>query len=127
LEDVGPYSIAAQALGFMPTSYAQVLAKNSLGTRIDNAIRTKRTDLLRKLILAGNAGDRAREREVRDEILAFNRRHPRAAITDTVIDRSRASREALNARTNHGLAVSPQNLRYIQSILDDIGPATIGG
>lgn len=125
VEDVGPYSIAAQALGFMPTTYAQVLAKNSLGTRIDNAIRTKRTDLLRKLILAENVGDFDRYRDVMQEIQKFNQRHPGAAIDDETVKDSRTARARVNARTNHGLAVSPQNQRYIQSILDDFEKPTM--
>jgi hypothetical protein len=127
LDDVGMFSLGAQALGFMPARYAQQLAMNSVGSRIDNAIGTKRTQLLRQRYTAYRNGDMDRVRGVDEDIRAFNARHPASAITRTTIRDSLRSHEQTTARTHHGLAVSPSNEAYIRSITDAFGPATIGG
>ena len=125
VEDIGPFHIAAQALGFMPAEYAKQLAMNSLGTRINNAIVTNRTALLRKFNKARVEGDTARMRDIRAEMLEFSRRHPRAAITGETLDDSARSFDQRTARTSHGLAVSPMNQQSIDSILKDFGPSSI--
>jgi hypothetical protein len=124
IEDVGPFGIAAQALGFMPAAYAQQLAINSLGTRIDNAITTKRSRLLQKRYKAFRDGDFATMREIDDEIAKFNARHPGNQIGRATLRESLRSHEKTTSRMHHGVAVSPRNEAYIRSITDAFGPAT---
>jgi hypothetical protein len=127
LDDVGPFSLGAQALGFMPAQYAQQLAMNSVGSRINNAIDTKRTQLLKQRYKAYREGDMDTVRQIDEDIRAFNERHPTNAITGKTLRDSLRSHEQTTARTHHGLSVSPRNEAYIRSITDAFGPVSIGG
>jgi hypothetical protein len=124
VDDIGPFHIAAQALGFMPASYAQRLAINSLGTRINNAIESEVQRLMRKRNKAIFEGDMETVREVMQEINEFRRRHPGRIDNDTL----RSSLRAFNDRTqktNYGLMVAPRNKAYIDSILNEIGSSSL--
>jgi hypothetical protein len=125
VDDIGPFHIAAQSLGFMPTQYAQRLAMNSMGTRINNAIDTKRRQLLQQLNKARRDGDTDTVRRVNEEIREFNQRHPNNPITGETRRSSMRAFNDMTARTNYGLAVSPRNQAYIQSLTDAYGPSSL--
>ena len=125
VDDIGPASIAAQALGFMPAEYAQRLAMNSVGSRINNAIDTKRTKLLRQRYVAIRKGDVARVQEIDAEIGEFNQRHPANAITGKTIRDSLRSHQQTTARTHHGVSYSPRNEAYIRDLTEQFGPASL--
>jgi len=118
LEDVGPYSLFAQALGFMPAEYAQQLAANSAATRIDNAIDTKKSRLLQQRYVAMRQGDWTTVREIDTQIREFNQRHPTNAITGDTLRRSMRSHELTSSKTHHGIVLTPANERYIMQFLD---------
>jgi hypothetical protein len=120
VDDIGPFHIGAQALGFMPASYAQRLAVNSLGTKVNNAIETRVRRLLQKRNKAIFEGDMEALRKVNEEIQEFRQRHPGRIDSGTL----RSSLNSFNdrtAKTNYGLYVPPRNQAYIESILNDIG------
>ena len=125
IDDIGPFSVAAQALGFMPAQYAQQLAINTVGTRINNAIDTKRTKLLRQRYVAIRKGDFARLQEIDAEIQEFSQRHPGNAITKETLDDSLTSHQRTTNRTHHGVSYSPRNEAYIRSITEQFGPPSI--
>ena len=125
VDDIGPFSVAAQALGFMPAEYAQQLAINTLGTRINNAIDTKRTKLLRQRYVAMRKGDFERVREIDASIQEFNQRHPGNAITADTLSDSLTSHLRTTSRTHHGVTYSPRNEAYIRSLTEQFGPSSI--
>jgi hypothetical protein len=125
IDDVGPFSVAAQALGFMPAQYAQQLAINTLGTRINNAIDTRRTKLLRQRYVAFRKGDTTRFQEINAEIQEFNQRHPGNAITPDTLRDSLTSHLRTTDRTHHGVSYSPRNEAFIRSITEQFGPPSI--
>lgn len=123
-DDIGPFHIGAQALGFMPTTYAQRLAVNSLGTRINNAINTRRSTLLQRRNRALRDGDFREVQRIDMEIQEFNQRHPNNRIERSTIRDSIRSFNDRTAQTNFGLYVSPKNRAYIDSIISQIGSPT---
>jgi hypothetical protein len=124
VDDIGPFHLAAQSMGFMPTVYAQRLAMNSLGTKIDNAINTNRSKLLQKRNKALRDGDFDTVRRVDGEIQEFNQRHPRNPITQKTIRDSNRAFNDRSARTNYGLAVAPRNQAYIDELTSRWGAPT---
>lgn len=111
--DIGPYTIAAQALGFMSAERSQQLAVNSARVRMSTAIDRNRSRLLQRRNIALRENDWATVRDIDTEILEFNQRHPEYAITaDTRRDswRSfvRTSEEMMN-----GVSVNPRLQPYI--------------
>jgi hypothetical protein len=125
VDDFSPLSLWGQAFGFMPAEYAQQLAANSMGSKINNAIETTRTRLLARRYRAFREGDWDTVQEIDREIQAFNERHPRNAITGDVKRNSLRSNLQTTSRMNHGVAVSPRNLQYIRDLSDAYGRATI--
>jgi hypothetical protein len=124
VDDIGPFHIGAQMLGFMPTVYAQRLAMNSLGTRINNAIETKVSRLLQRRNKAIMDGDTAALRDAEAAIREFQQRHPGRIDRDTLNSSIRAFRDR-TAQTNYGLYIPQRNRAYIEGILDDIGSPTM--
>jgi hypothetical protein len=122
--DIGPFGATAQFFGFMPAKYAQQLDINSAGSRIDNAINQKRTNLLRKLYRATAQGDGASVRDVERDITAFNRRHPYNQITDDTKKKSLKSHETTTSEMHHGVQFSKRNLERIMQTVNDFGPAS---
>ena len=123
VDDIGPFHIGAQAFGFMPTVYAQQLAKNSVGTRINNAIESRVQRLLRKRNKAIMDGDITALREAEEQIREFQQRHP-GRIDRGTLDSSIRSFRDRTAKTNYGLYVPPRNQAYIEGILSEIGRPT---
>ena len=122
--DIGPFGATAQFFGFMPAKYAQQLDINSAGSRIDNAINQKRTNLLRKLYKAMELGDGASVRDVERDIAAFNLRHPYNPITEDTKKQSLKSHETTTSEMHHGVQFSKRNLDRIMRTVNDFGPAS---
>lgn len=125
IDDIGPFSVAAQALGFMPAQYAQQLAQNAVGTRINNAIDTKKSRLLQKRYIAMRQGDYDTVRDIDTQIKEFNQRHPRNAITPDTIERSMTSHQRTTARTHHGVSYSAGNEAYLRELNEQWGPSSL--
>jgi hypothetical protein len=125
VDDIGPFHLAAQALGFMPTQYAQRLAMNSAGTRINNAINTKRSQLMSQRNRALRDGDFDTVRRIDEKIQEFNARHPQYPITPKSLRDSIRSFNDRTARTNYGLAVAPRNQALINDLMSQYGPSSV--
>ena len=125
VDDIGPLSVVAQGMGFMPAEYAQRLSMNSVGSRINNAIDSGRTKLLRQRYVAMRKGDMTRVQEINDEIREFNQRHPANAITDKTLRDSLRSHLQTTARTHHGVSYSPRNEAYIREVTQQFGPPSL--
>jgi hypothetical protein len=125
VDDVGPFGIAAQAMGFMPAAYAQQLAKNAMGSRINNAINTRRSRLLQQRYVAIRQGDFESVREIDARIREFNQRHPYFPITREVMERSMRSHEETTSRMHHGVAYTPALDPLIRQMMEDWGPSSV--
>ena len=125
VDDVGRFNIAAQAFGFMPTSYAQKLDMNSFGTNVNNAINRGKSRLLQRLNRARSEGDFEQMRDIEVDIQEFNARNPRNQILPETRRQSYRASLRVTAETTHGLYTSPANRSRIQGMLDAWSPATI--
>jgi hypothetical protein len=126
LGDVSPHSAALQAFGFMPAEYRFQLDQNAAGKRIDNAINTQRTNLLRRLNLARRLGDRDAYSDTMSAIREFNARNPQNPITgETVLDSARSYVDA-TGRMHHGVLFSSRNDAMIRQMLQ-WGEPTVWG
>ena len=110
-----PGSLFAQALGFAPADYTKQLEINSLNKRVDRNIAEARTKILRKYYKSLRDGDLESLSEVREELSAFNRRHPSVAITAETIERSIAQHGRTSAQTRQlrGITVNKRRMSEV--------------
>jgi hypothetical protein len=125
IDDIGPFHIWAQALGFMPASYEQQLAMNSLGTRVNNAIATEKSRIMQKIHRARAERDTAQLRQLEEERRRFDARNPNNRITEEALENSRRASERVTTNTSNGLYVPPANRQRVQAYLDAYGPSSI--
>lgn len=121
--DVGVGSAVAQFFGFMPVEYRQQLDMNALGERIDSAIQSERTRLLRQLYVARRFGDVSGYRDTMDGIREFNRRNPQYPILPETILDSANSHLRTTSRMHHGVLFSSRNDAMIRQLLDWDAPS----
>jgi hypothetical protein len=126
IDDIGPFHIAAQAFGFMPASFEQQLAMNSLGTRINNAINQEKSRIMQRIHRAREEGDFEEVSRLMEQVQEFNARNPRNRIDGPTLEKSRIASQRVTAQTSNGLYVSPQNRARVQQYLDAYGPSSIG-
>lgn len=126
IDDIGPFHIAAQAFGFMPASFEQQLAMNSLGTRINNAINQEKSRIMQRIHRAREEGDFEEVSRLMGQVQEFNARNPRNRIDGPTLQKSRTASQRVTAQTSNGLYVSPQNRARVQQYLDAYGPSSIG-
>jgi hypothetical protein len=78
-EDINPYNVVMQGLGFAPQAYIQQLEFNKNNRRREEAVSSRRTKLLRRRNMALREGDRDEVRKVDQEIQKFNEGLPEGA------------------------------------------------
>jgi hypothetical protein len=125
IDDIGPFHIAAQAFGFMPASFEQQLAMNSLGTRINNAINQEKSRIMQRIHRAREEGDFEEVSRLMEQVQEFNARNPRNRIDGPTLEKSRVASQRVTAQTSNGLYVSPQNRARVQQFMDAYGPSSI--
>ena len=110
VEDIGPMAIAAQAIGLAPASYTQQLERNSVDKRIDKAVNTRRTKLLREYYLAKRSNDFGAIQNISEEMREFNQDNPDFPITPDTIERSLKQHERTSDVTKQfgGVTISPR-------------------
>ena len=81
-------AIIGQWTGFSPASYTKQLELNAVEKRKERNIQERRTKLLDNLYQAERERDSDGQREVREEIKEFNKRHRNYRITPRTIARS---------------------------------------
>lgn len=118
LGDVSPLSAAAQFMGFAPAEYIRQLEQNRVYTRIDRAIGSERTDLLRRRYVAFRQGDRDEYRRIMRDIREFNRRHPQAAISSDTLQSSLRSHLETTSDMHHGVLFSTPNRAMLQRMAE---------
>jgi len=80
-EDINPYNVVMQGLGFAPQAYIQQLEANKNVRRREDAINSRRTKLLRRRNMAIREGDRDELEKVERLIEEYNAGLPQDADT----------------------------------------------
>ena len=110
-EEINPYNLVMQSLGFAPQSYIQALEFNKNNRRRQEAINNRRTKLLRKRNMARREGDFEEVDEIDRAIMEFNRSLPRGAeksiITNDTKRRSAASFGRTTGKMRGGMTYTP--------------------
>jgi hypothetical protein len=112
VEDIGVGHSIGQMLGFAPAEYSRQLMENAALKKIDRAVSTERTRLLRRLYVSARNGDSDGVQDMITRLQRFNRRHPTAAITGESVQRSMRSHMRTSAQMHHGITLN-KNMRAV--------------
>jgi hypothetical protein len=104
---VSNLDIALQMIGYTPGAYAREQERVSGAKKIDEAVRSKKRQLLRKYNLAFREGDFAEVREVLKEMREFSRTYPEDAISGETLTRSQRSFQQRSQEMIGGVSFSP--------------------
>ena len=123
LEDITVGQLFAQVAGFAPSDYTKNQEEARNIKRIDIALRTTRSKLLRKNNLARFYGDAEEQASVKKEIEAYNKRisknFPRARITMGTLGRSRRAFRTQTKRMVNGVQLSENVRRPLIDFMED--------
>jgi len=111
VDDVTPWGLTMQFIGFPPAEYTRKQEENQLAKGIDKEVNLRRSNLLRKLYIElrhGNTID-----DVYDEILEFNKRHPQFGIDANSIRRSLKQHMRQSKLMHNGVSLSPAMRRVV--------------
>jgi hypothetical protein len=114
MDDLSFGELAAKFIGFAPAEYTRTQEMTQQGKRIDVAVNTKRTALLRRYYVAQRMGDYSESRQIMKRIQEFNRRHPTARIDADSFRRSMRQHMETSARMYNGVSISPNMRQAIQ-------------
>ena len=106
-------------MGFMPTRYSYELQKTSAKKRLDKALTAKAKKLTGRYFYAVRTGNVGEARKVMKDILAYNKRHPTAAISSDTLKRSVRSRFQVSRRMQSGVTYSRRNEERIRQLDSD--------
>jgi hypothetical protein len=111
-------------LGFAPAEYIRKMERNAYKKGLDNALNTKRSNILKKLYTGLRTGDVPMYDDAFQELMDFNEKHPFAAITADSVYRSMQSHKetSKNIMVNNGINISKQNRAYIMLLEDEWDP-----
>lgn len=123
ISEVSPWNVGAQAFGFAPASYVRQLEDNANRKRVDRTIAESKTKLLRQYYMAARLGDQQGVKDVMNEIVKFNKKHPEVGIDADTIIRSINTHMKTTATMYHGIVLSPTQraraLRETQELEED--------
>tara|TARA_R110000751_G_scaffold32399_1_gene81452 strand:- start:410 stop:1024 length:615 start_codon:yes stop_codon:yes gene_type:complete len=105
VDDLNPYNVVMQAIGFAPAAYIENLGINSNERRKQNAVDTERRRLMRRHNMALAEGDSEARRQAREDIREFNNELP-ANFRDDRIDDAALARSASGFETTTGKMVN---------------------
>jgi len=110
-EDINPYNLVMQSLGFAPQGYIQQLEFNKNNRRRQEAIDSRRGKLLRRRNMAVREGDSDELRKVMKEIQEYNAGLPRGSeksrITAETLNRSLKSFRRTTDKMRGGMTYTP--------------------
>ena len=104
--------IAAKFFGFAPAEYTFAQEVSQDVKRIDKAVNSKRSQLLKEYYISSRVGDYGKRNKTMREIREFNRKHGRknrgkVRITPETIDKSMAQHLRQSGKMFNGVALSP--------------------
>ena len=86
VDDVNPYNVAMQLIGFAPADYVENLKINSNERRKQNVVDERRRKLMRQYNMARTEGDLGALGTIREKIREFNVNLPRSFQADSRIE-----------------------------------------
>jgi hypothetical protein len=121
-DDLSSGDIITQLLGFPPTAYTRAIGETSAAKGMEDAARSKRQKLLKRLYIAMRFGDFDAADEVRDEMDEFNEEEityidPKLVITPDTIERSMRRHLTTETKMHNGVLLSP----YMKAAVEDVG------
>ena len=121
IEDVTTMEVVFQALGFAPQRLTSQYKINQQIKDIEQDILQRRQSLLNQYTKAVREKDRAKQKDVMDEIREFNKLNPGKAmpITSDTIKRSLAKRESISRETEKGIFIT-KGLRPVTEQYKDV-------
>ena len=119
-EDINPYNVVMQGLGFAPQAYIQQLEVNKNVRRREDAINSRRTKLLRRRNMAIREGDRDELEKVERLIEEYNASLPQDADTRKKLITSDTKRNSLRTfnRTTGDMRGGITTTDFSRSILE---------
>ena len=109
--DFNSGTIAAKFLGFAPAEYTFAQERAQDIKRIDKAVTSKKSKLLKRYYIAQRMGDMKGLREVKRDIQEFNTKHrknfPDAVIDTDTINRSMKMHMRTSEEMFNGVQLSP--------------------
>jgi hypothetical protein len=123
VEDVGPFDLFMQSLGFRPAEIAEIQYYNITKKGQEQEILKKRQNLLNLYGLAFIANDADALDTALEKIMKYNDRYPSTGIQADTLNRSVKQRMEKSAQAEHGLIVDKRLLQlldetYIKQIAD---------
>ena len=123
VEDVGPFDLFMQSLGFRPAEIAEIQYYNITKKGQEQEILKKRQNLLNLYGLSFMANDADALDTALNKIMEYNDKHPSTGIQADTLNRSIKQRMEKSAQAEHGLIVDKRLLQlldedYIKKIAD---------
>jgi len=127
ISDIGAADVIGQFLGFAPTRYTQQLEMNSQYKRMDKAIAEKRSGLMKQLYMAQRERNYAEAKEIRKDIIEFNRDNPQYPIKPENIKRSLDQHEDTSRKMVGGVTYNSANDPLIRRMMREWSEPTVWG
>jgi hypothetical protein len=124
VDDITGGMLLGQAMGFAPTEYTFAQEKAAHVKGMDDAIRTKRSKLMKRYWVAYRQGDFETVGEIQQEIDEFNARHagrPKVWIEPRDIQASAKANERTNARAYNGVILSAATADDMRANAEEFG------
>jgi hypothetical protein len=124
VDDITSGMLLGQAMGFAPTEYTFAQEKAAHVKGMDDAIRTKRSKLMKRYWIAYRQGDFETVGEIQQEIDEFNARHagrPKVWIEPRDIQASAKTNERTNARAYNGVILSAATADDMRANAEEFG------
>ena len=106
-DDMTSGDLLSQFIGFAPSEYTRVQEINQRDKRVEGAVISRRSNLLKKYYIAVRMGDLAGMEEAQEGIAKFNDRHPTARIDRASIKKSLKSHRSTSKKMYNGVTISP--------------------
>lgn len=124
IEDVGPFDLFMQSLGFRPAEIAEIQYYNIQKKGQEQEVLKKRQQLLDLFGLSFMANDAEAGAKARDKIIKFNGQHPSVAIAADSLTRSIKQRLQKSTQAQHGLILDKRmmyllNDDYVKQLEDN--------
>ena len=114
-DDITGGELAAQFFGFAPSEYTRIQEDNQRKKRIDIELSRRASDLRKKYYIATRQGDYSEARDIFQDILEYNRKHPTFRITPDSIRRSMKQHMKTSAEMYNGVTLSPAMRQALSS------------
>jgi hypothetical protein len=112
--DMSTWEMMSQGIGFTPAEYTFRQEQNQRDKRVERAVLTTKTKLMRKYYVALRMGDFEEVQEVMDEIQKHNRKHPYAALSSEGMRSSIKSHQKTSSEMFNGVTINPLMRMAIQ-------------